>query len=29
VATVLGDPRAMKITTRADLERAEELHRAD
>ena len=29
VATVLGDPHAMKITTRADLERAEELHRAD
>ena len=29
VATVLGDPRAMKITTRGDLERAEELHRAD
>jgi 2-C-methyl-D-erythritol 4-phosphate cytidylyltransferase len=29
VATVLGDPRAMKITTRADLARAEELHRAD
>mgnify|MGYP006269843409 CR=1 FL=1 len=25
IATVAGDPRAMKITTRADLERAEEL----
>ena len=29
IATVLGDPRAMKITTRADLERAEELRVAD
>ena len=29
VATVSGDPRTMKITTRADLERAEELRVAD
>ena len=29
IATVAGDPRAMKITTRADLERAEELRDAD
>lgn len=29
VATVSGDPRTMKITTRADLERAEELRGAD
>ena len=29
IATVAGDPRTMKITTRADLERAEELRDAD
>lgn len=29
IATVAGDPRTLKITTRADLERAEELRRAD
>jgi 2-C-methyl-D-erythritol 4-phosphate cytidylyltransferase len=29
ITTVAGDPRAMKITTRADLERAEELRDAD
>jgi 2-C-methyl-D-erythritol 4-phosphate cytidylyltransferase len=29
IATVAGDPRAMKITTRADLERAEKLLDAD
>ena len=29
VATVSGDPRTMKVTTRADLERAEELRGAD
>ena len=28
VATVSGDPRTMKITTRADLERAEDLRGA-
>ena len=29
IATVAGDPRTLKITTRADLERAEELRDAD